>query len=75
VVLTRGHFLNFHETLQDNGCVNILPNMRAYKEVGYDAIMMPNDAPQIDGATGKQRAFAFEFGYISEIIQAVQNEA
>lgn len=71
----RGHFLNFQETFPDNGSVNMVRAMRMYKEVGYDGMMMPDHAPQIDGDAGKKQAFAFEYGYISALIQTVQNEA
>lgn len=48
--------------------------MRVYKEIGYDGMMMPDHAPQIQGDTNQEQAFAFEFGSISARIQAVQNE-
>jgi mannonate dehydratase len=71
----RGHFLDFQETFPDNGSVNMVRAMRVYKEVGYDGMMMPDHAPRIEGDPGKNQAFAFEYGYISALIQAVQNEA
>lgn len=69
----RGHFLDFQETFPDNGSVNMVRAMRVYKEVGYDGMMMPDHAPQIEGDDGKKQAFAFEYGYISALIQAVQS--
>lgn len=69
----RGHFLDFQETFPDNGSVNMVSAMRVYKEVGYDGMMMPDHAPQIEGDAGKNQAFAFEYGYISALIQAVQS--
>lgn len=71
----RGHFLDFQETFPDNGSVNMMRAMRVYKEIEYDGMMMPDHAPQIEGDADKKQAFAFEYGYISALIQAVQNEA
>ena len=47
---------------------------RVYREVGYDGMMMPDHAPQIEGDKSGL-AFAFEIGYIQSIIQTVKNEA
>jgi mannonate dehydratase len=68
----RGHFLNFQETFPDNGSVNMLRAMRTYKEVGYEYMVMPDHAPTIEGDSGHQQAFAFEYGYIAAMLQTVQ---
>ena len=69
-----GHRLNFREAFPDEGDVNFLECARVYREVGYDGMLMPDHAPQIEGdKTGL--AFAFEIGYIQAIIQTVRNEA
>ncbi len=70
----RGHFLNFQETFPDNGSVNMLRAMRTYKEVGYEYMVMPDHAPTIEGDSGHQQAFAFEYGYIAAMLQTVQGE-
>lgn len=67
----RGHFLNFQETFPDNGDVNMVEAMRVYKEIGYDGMIMPDHAPHIEGDTGSKQAFAYEYGYIQALIQAV----
>jgi mannonate dehydratase len=46
--------------------------VRAYQEVGYDGMLMPDHAPQIEGDRGSA-AFAFELGYIQAAIQMVQD--
>jgi mannonate dehydratase len=71
----KGGFLNFQETFPDDGDVNMLEALRTYKEVGYDGMVMPDHAPQIEGDLGRQQAFAYAYGYIRALIQAVQNEA
>lgn len=70
----RGHFLRFQETFPDNGSVNMLRAMRAYKEVGYEYMVMPDHAPTITGDSGHKQAFAFEYGYIAAMLQTVQGE-
>ena len=70
----RGGFLNFQETFIDDGDVDMLKAMRVYKEVGYDGMLMPDHAPQIEGDKNGL-AFAFEIGYIQAVIQMVKNEA
>ena len=71
----KGHFLKFQETFPDNGDVDMIRAMRVYKEVGYDGMMMPDHAPRIAGDDGARQAFAFEFGYISALIQLMNQEA
>lgn len=68
----RGRFLNFQETFPDDGDVNMLRALRAYKEVGYDGMLMPDHVPHIEGDTGGRQAFAFAFGYIRALIQVVE---
>ena len=71
----KGGHLNFQETFPDDGDVNMIQAMRMYKEVGYDGMIMPDHAPQIDGDVGGAQAFAFAFGYIQALIQLVKSEA
>jgi len=70
----HGHFLNFQETFPDNGDVNMVKAMRIYKQIGYDGMIMPDHAPQIEGDAGQKQAFAFEYGYIRALLQAVEDE-
>jgi mannonate dehydratase len=68
-----GHRLNFREAYPDEGDINFLECARVYREVGYDGMLMPDHAPQIEGDKSGL-AFAFEIGYIQSIIQTVRNE-
>jgi mannonate dehydratase len=70
----RGGFLHFQETFIDDGDVDMLKAMRAYKEVGFDGMMMPDHVPAIDGDARGAQAFAFTFGYIKALIAAVNAE-
>jgi mannonate dehydratase len=69
-----GRRLNFREAFPDEGDINFLECARVYREVGYDGMLMPDHAPQIEGDKSGL-AFAFEIGYIQSIIQTVRNEA
>ena len=68
-----GSFLNFRETFPDAGDVNMLAALRVYKEVGYDGMLMPDHVPKIEGDEAGHQAFAFAFGYIRGLLQAVES--
>jgi mannonate dehydratase len=67
----HGGFLNFQETFPDCGDVDMLKALRVYKEVGYDGMLMPDHVPIVAGDEGGRQAFAFAFGYIRGLMQAV----
>ncbi len=67
----HGRFLNFQETFPDAGDVDMLQALRVYKEVGYEGMLMPDHVPIIQGDEGGRQAFAFAFGYIRGLMQAV----
>src|SRR5260370_21908042 len=69
-----GHRLNFREAFPDEGDINFLECARVYREVGYDGMLMPDHAPQIEGDKSGL-SFAFEIAYIQSIIQTVRNDA
>lgn len=67
----HGGFLNFQETFPDCGDVDMLATLKVYKEVGYDGMLMPDHVPLIQGDPGGRQAFAFSYGYIRGLMQAV----
>jgi mannonate dehydratase len=67
----HGGFLNFEETFPDAGDVDMLAALRIYQEVGYDGMIMPDHVPHIEGDPGGRQAFAFAFGYIRGLMQAI----
>jgi mannonate dehydratase len=71
----RGKYLKFQETYPDDGDIDMLQAMRVYKEVGYDGMMMPDHVPQTMGDEGGRQSYAFAYGYIRALIQAVDSEA
>jgi mannonate dehydratase len=70
----KGRFLNFQETLPDDGDVNMIRCLRTYRDVGYDGMLMPDHVPHIDGDAGGRQAFAFAFGYTQALLQLVRME-
>jgi mannonate dehydratase len=70
----KGGFLDFQESFPDDGDVDFLRAIRAYQEVGYDGMLMPDHVPVIDGDTNKRQAYAYCFGYIQALIQMVNEE-
>jgi mannonate dehydratase len=71
----RGRFLNFQETFIDDGDVDMLRALRAYREVGYDGMLMPDHVPEISGDRNGLQAFAYTFGYIKALIRVVNAQA
>jgi mannonate dehydratase len=67
----HGGFLNFQETFPDCGDVDMLAMLKVYQEVGYDGMLMPDHVPVIQGDAGGRQAFAFAYGYIRGLMQAV----
>lgn len=70
----KGGFLNFQETFPDAGDVDMPRALRLYRDVGYDGMIMPDHVPLIEGDPDKAQAFAFCFGYIQALLQALKSE-
>jgi mannonate dehydratase len=70
----RGHRDDFvAEMFPDEGDVDFVKALKAYREVGYEDLLMPDHAPKVVGANaewGTNENFAFEFGYIRGLINA-----
>ena len=67
----RGHRDAFQETYPDDGDVDFVKAAMVYKEVGYPYMLMPDHVPQHPDDPGGSQAYAFAYGYIRAIIQAV----
>ncbi len=65
----RGGYLNFQEVLPDEGDVDMLAAIRAYREVGYDGMLCPDHVPHSDSDPDGERQFSFALGYIRGLIQ------
>jgi len=71
----RGAQLKFQETLPDDGDVDMPRALRAYHDVGFSGMIMPDHVPEIAGDSRGQKAYAFCFGYIQALIQNLRAEA
>ena len=67
----RGHRDDFIEVYPDEGDIDFFKAMQVYKDVGYSYMMMPDHVPQHPDDPGGDQAFAFAYGYIRALIQAV----
>lgn len=66
----RGRLGAFEETFPDDGDVDMLACLKAYRRTGYDGMLMPDHVPRIEGDDGGRQAFAFAYGYIRGLMQA-----
>jgi mannonate dehydratase len=67
----RGHRDDFQEVYPDEGDVDFVKAIRVYKEVGYPYMLMPDHVPLAANDPGGLQSFAFCYGYIRALIQAV----
>jgi mannonate dehydratase len=68
----RGRRLDFHETFPDEGDMDMWASLKIYREVGYRYMLMPDHVPHIDGPNERGVAFAFAYGYIRGLLQALE---
>jgi mannonate dehydratase len=62
---------DFQEVFPDEGDMNMVEVMRTLKAVDYPYLVMPDHMPRHDDDPGGRQAFAFGYGYIKALIQAV----
>ena len=70
----RGGYLDFVETFPDEGDVDLYRAVKVYKEVDYKYMLMPDHVPTIAGDNPRMVAFAFCYGYIQALLQAVESD-
>ncbi len=64
----------FQEVWPDEGVINMYTLMVTLKEVGYPHMVVPDHAPQHPAPGSFEQAFAYQFGYVKAMIQAVNSE-
>lgn len=69
----RGHRDNFLEVYPDEGDIDFVKAIQVYKEVGYDGALIPDHVPQAPNDSDDDQSFAYCFGYIRALIQAVNH--
>ena len=67
----KGGLGDFVEVFPDEGDVDMLKALRTFKEVGYRYMVMPDHVPGLSGAEPHQVAFAYTYGYIHALLQAI----
>ncbi len=67
----RGHKLDFMETFPDEGSIDFSEIIKVYQEVGYKYMLMPDHVPWISGDDPQGTAFAFCYGYITALLQMI----
>ena len=69
----RGKFPKFDEVFIDEGDVDMFEAMRAYKEVGFDGVIIPDHAPRVAGDSDHRRqGVTFALGYMRALMQMVE---
>jgi mannonate dehydratase len=67
----RGKRLDFMEVFPDEGSMDMAATLRAYRDVGYQYMLMPDHVPEIDARDPSGTAFAFCYGYIKGLMDAI----
>jgi mannonate dehydratase len=67
----KGKRDDFHETFPDEGDMDMVAVMMTLRDVDYPYMVMPDHMPRHADDQGGHQAFAFGYGYIKALIQAV----
>ena len=67
----KGRKLDFMEAFPDEGDMDMPRSLATYRDVGYPYMVMPDHVPQIDGRDPSGVAFAYCYGYIQALIDAL----
>lgn len=72
----RGGFPAFDEVFHDEGDVDMLEAMIAYRQAGFDGVMTPDHAPRVAGDSGMGlRGKGWALGYMKGLMQAAERFA
>ena len=70
-----GGWDHFLEVYPDNGDMNMYQIIKALRDVNYPYLVMPDHVPHHPDPESGNQAFAFGYGYIKGLIQAVSEES
>jgi mannonate dehydratase len=70
----RGGLNDFAEVFVDEGDLDFFQVMRILRDVQYRYMILPDHNPSHPDDPGKLQAYAFAYGYIRALIQAVNSE-
>lgn len=68
----KGGWDNFQEVYPDNGDMDFFQVLKALRDVDYPYMVMPDHVPHHPHPDSSNQAFAFAYGYIKALIQAVE---
>ncbi len=71
----RGRKLDFMEVFPDEGDMSMAQALKVYREVGYQYMLMPDHVPAVAGRDPSGTAFAFCYGYIRGLMDALEDLA
>ncbi len=71
----KGGWNNFQEVYPDNGDMDFVQVIKALKDVEYPYMVMPDHVPHHPDENSSSQAFAFAYGYIKALLQAVSAAA
>ncbi len=71
----RGKRDDFLEVFPDEGDIDFVEAIKVYREVEYDGMLMPDHVPHHHDDPKGEQAFAFCYGYIRALLQAVDRLA
>lgn len=67
----RGHRDDFMEVYPDEGDIDFMKAIQVYREVGYSGMIMPDHVPLAESDPRGLQSFAFCYGYIRALLQAL----
>jgi mannonate dehydratase len=67
----KGRRLDFVEAFPDEGDIDLAKALGLYRDLGYRYMLMPDHVPKIDGRDPSGVAFAYCYGYIQALIDAL----
>jgi len=70
----RGGYGDFQEVYPDEGEMDFFRIMRVLRDVQYSGSILPDHMPKHAADPGSLQSFAFGYGYIKALIQAVNSE-
>ena len=68
----RGKVPNYHESFIDDGDIDMARVVRILAEEGYDGVLVPDHAPEMNCPAPWHAGFAYALGYMRALVQAAQ---
>ena len=70
----KGGWDNFQEVYPDNGDMDFYQVLKVLRDVDYPYLVMPDHVPHHPAPGSSNEAFAFAYGYIKAMLQAIDGE-